>query len=412
MDNFMENPWFIRIIALLLTLLLFVSANDLGKSSGTTPNGMENSDTDTIIDVPVELIYDSENLVVSGAPKTVDVKIEGQRRFVEATKRQKNFSVYIDLSDVEIGKHRVDIKYKDISEKLKVNIDPVYAEISLQEKVTEEFRVEAEFNRSILAEGFEAEHPEVEPKTVNIIGSKEMIEKITYVKATIDASGLINDTIKRAANVTVLDRDLNKLDVIVEPPSVSVTIPVKNPRKNVPVKIKETGTPPEDIVIKTVSTNTPEVLIFGTTEVLRDLNEIELSVDVGDIHEDTEVEVPIKYPDGVNKITPSTVIVKITTGKKLEETIINDVPLGNKGLKSNLNLELLDAPDNTVSVKVTGEKEDLKKALESDIKVYLQLEGLTTGEHEVELKVEGPENVEYELSVKQVKVRLSEKENV
>ncbi|MCM3112748.1 CdaR family protein [Lederbergia lenta] len=412
MDNFMENPWFIRIVALLLTLLLFVSANDLGKSSGTTPNDMETNHTDTIVDVPVELIYDSENLVVTGAPKTVNVNIKGQRRFVEATKRQRDFSVYIDLSDVELGKHRVPIKYKDISDKLVTNIDPVYADISLQEKVTEEFRVEAEFNRSILAEGFEADPPEVEPKTVKITAAKDTIEKITYVKATIDASGLINDTIKRGANVTVLDRDLNKLDVIIEPPSVSVTIPVKNPRKNISLKIKETGTPPEDIVIKTVSTNTPEIMVFGRTEVLQDLNEIEISVDVSNIREDTEMEVPIKYPEGVNRITPDKIKVEITTAKKMEETTINDIPLKNKGLDPKFDVELLTPADGAVSLKVSGETEDVKKASNSNIQVFLQLEGLSAGEHEVDLMVEGPEGLEYELSTKKVKVILTEKENV
>ena len=114
----------------LLWHLLFcssVSVNDLGKKeAGTTPNGMEDNDAETIANVPVELIYDSENLVVSGAPQTVEVKIEGQRRFVEATKRQRDFTVYIDLSDVEIGKHRVPISYKDFSDKLKVTIEPGY----------------------------------------------------------------------------------------------------------------------------------------------------------------------------------------------------------------------------------------------------------------------------------------------
>lgn len=412
MDNFMENPWFIRIVALLLTLLLFVSANDLGKSSGTTPNGMETNHSDMIADVPVELIYDSENLVVTGAPKTVNVKIEGQRRFVEATKRQRDFSVYIDLSDVEIGKHRVPIKYKDISDKLVASIEPAYADISLQEKVTEEFRVEAEFNRSILAEGFEADPPEVDPKTVKVTAAKDTIEKITYVKATIDASGLINDTIKRGANVTVLDRDLNKLDVLVEPPSVSVTIPVKNPRKNISLKIKEVGTPPEDIIIKTVSTNTPEIMVFGRTEVLRDLNEIEIPIDVSNIHEDTEMEVPIKYPEGVNRIAPDKVKVEITTAKKSEETTINDIQLKNKGLDPKFDVELVTPANGTVSLIVSGEAEEVKKAVDSNIQVFMQLEGLSAGEHEVDLLVEGPEGLEYEVSMKKAKVILTEKENV
>ncbi|MCR2823759.1 CdaR family protein [Lederbergia panacisoli] len=414
MDKFMENPWFIRIISMLLAILLFVTANDYfgGKKSGTTPNDMENANTDTITNVPVEVYYDSENLVVSGIPQTVDVKIEGQRRFVEAAKRQRDFTVYVDLSDKEIGKHRVSILYKDISDKLKVTIEPSTVDISLQEKVTKEFGVEAEFNRSILAEGFEAERPEVEPKTVKITGAKDAIERISYVKATIDASGLISDTIKQYAKLTVLDRELNKLDVMVEPETVLVTIPVTNPRKNVPIKINTTGTPPDDINIKTVSTVTPEVMIFGRTEILQNVDELEVTVDVSDIHEDTEIEVPIKYPLGVNKITPDKIKVKILAEKKLEEKTIEDIKIENKGLSSDLKMELLSPASGKVSLKVTGEKGNVEKAVESEFHVFLNIDGLEAGDHEVDLVVDGLEDVQWELSTKKAKIRLIEKENV
>lgn len=408
----MENPWFVRIIALLLAIFLFVTANDIGgKNKSSTPNSMENSDVDTIVDVPVEVYYDAENLVVSGVPETVEVKLEGQRRFVEAAKRQRDFTIYVDLSDLEIGKHRVPILYKDISDKLKVTVDPSYTEVNLQEKVTEDFRVEAEFNRSILAEGFEAEQPQVEPKTVKITGAKDVIERIMYVKATIDASGLINDTIKREARVTVLDRDLNKLSVTVEPETVSLTIPITNPRKNVPIKINKEGKAPEGIDIKAVSTVTPEVMIFGTTDVLKEIDELEVSVDISDIYEDAEVEVPIEKPEGVNKITPENILVKVTADEQKYEKTLNDLPIEAKGLKSGLDFELVSPEKDSVNLKVLGEEEDVEKAKKGQFHVTMDLAGLSAGTHEIDLAVEAPKNVEWELSQKKVKVRIRDKEN-
>ncbi|MBO0994167.1 CdaR family protein [Bacillus sp. SD088] len=412
MDNFMENPWFVRIIALLLAVFLFVTANGIGgKNKNSTPNSMENSDVDTIVDVPVEVYYDSENLVVSGVPETVEVKLEGQRRFVEAAKRQRDFTIYVDLSDLEIGKHRVPILYSDISDKLKVTVDPSYTEVNLQEKITEDFRVEAEFNRSILAEGFEAEQPQVEPKTVKITGAKDVIERIMYVKATIDASGLINDTIKREARVTVLDRDLNKLSVTVEPETVSLTIPITNPRKNVPIKINKEGKAPEGIDIKAVSTVTPEVVIFGTTDVLKEIDELEVTVDISNIQEDTEIEVPIERPEGVNKITPETILVKVTADQQKHEKTLNDIPIEEKGLKSGMDFELVSPAKDSVNLKVFGEEEDVEKVKKGQFHVTMDLAGLSVGTHEVDLAVEAPKNVEWELSQKKVEVRIRDKEN-
>lgn len=412
MDNFMENPWFVRIIALLLAIFLFVTANDIGgKNKSSTPNSMENSDIDTIADVPVEVYYDSENLVVSGVPETVEVKLEGQRRFVEAAKRQRDFTIYVDLSDLEIGKHRVPILYKDISDKLKVAVEPSYTEVNLQEKVTDDFRVEAEFNRSILAEGFEAEQPEVEPKTVKVTGAKDVIERIMYVKATIDASGLINDTIKREARVTVLDRDLNKLSASVEPETVAVTIPITNPRKNVPIKINKEGEAPKGIDIKAVSTVTPEVMIFGTTEVLKEIDELEVSVDISNIHEDTEIEVPIEPPAGVNKITPENITVKVTADKQQHEKTLDGIPIEEKGLNAGMEFEFLSPATDSVALKVFGEEKDVKDVKKGQFHVIMDLAGLSSGTHDVELAVEAPENVKWELSQKTVKVRIRDKEN-
>lgn len=412
MDKFIDNPWFIRIIALVLTLLLFISVNDLGeKRANTNPNGMEDQDTDTMTNVPLEIIYDSENLVVTGAPNTVDVTIEGQRRFIEATKRQRDFTVYIDLSNEEIGRHRVPVLYEDISDKLKVTIEPSVIEISLQEKVTEEFKVEAEFNRSILAEGFEAERPEVEPKTVTVTGAKDVVEKITYVKAIIDVSGLIDDTIKRQAPISVLDRELNKLNVMVEPSTVSVTIPVTNPRKNVPIRINKTGTPPEDIEIKTISTATPEVMVFGRTEVLEQIDELEISVDVTDIHEDTELEVPIQYPTGVNRITPDRIVVNITAEEKKYEKTFEDVLIEVDHLRNDLHAEILNPAEGAVSVTVIGDREDIENVTEDDVRVFYDVRNRSVGEYDLDLNVQVPENIEGELSVNKVKIRLTEKDD-
>lgn len=412
MDKFMDNPWFVRIIAMSLALLLFFSVNDMGKNNNQSrPNGMESNEVETIADVPVEVYYDSENLVVTGIPKTVDVNIEGQRRFVEAAKRQRDFTVFVDLSNVSIGDHRVPVLYKDFSDKLKVKIEPSYAEVSIQEKVTEEFSVEAEFNNNTLAEGFEADFPTVEPKTVQITGGKETIEKISYVKASIDVRGLITNTIKRDAKVTVLDRDLNKLEVFVDPEFVMVTVPVNNPRKTIPLKIKQVGSPPNNMIIKRIETDINEVMVFGRTDILEELKDLELEVDVSKIDKTAEIELPLKLPEGVNKITPESVKVKIITEKKNEETSL-DIPIESKGLADGLDMEILSPAEGAVSIMLEGDKAELEKAAEKDFEVFMNMEGLKAGDHDVELQVKGPKNIKWKLSTDKAKVRLKEKENV
>ena len=66
------------------------------------------NEVDIITQVPLEVYYDTENLIVTGLPKTVDVTIEGPRQIVLKAKLTKDFKVFVDLNALLIGEHRVD----------------------------------------------------------------------------------------------------------------------------------------------------------------------------------------------------------------------------------------------------------------------------------------------------------------
>ena len=67
MDKLMDNPWFIKILALLLAVLLYSSVPHTGKKL-TDVNVPGEQSTETINNIPVKVYYDTENLVVSGIP--------------------------------------------------------------------------------------------------------------------------------------------------------------------------------------------------------------------------------------------------------------------------------------------------------------------------------------------------------
>ena len=97
---------------------------------------------DIIRDVPVEVYYDNENLVVTGVPETVNMTIEGPINIVQTTKLLKDFTLFVDLRDLTMGKHHVEIQHENISEKLQVRIDPATIDVVIEEKITETFRVD------------------------------------------------------------------------------------------------------------------------------------------------------------------------------------------------------------------------------------------------------------------------------
>jgi YbbR domain-containing protein len=406
MDKFMESPWFIRIIALLLALLLFTSVHDnqsLIKDIG------QKKDTATIKDMPVVLYYDEANTVVTGAPKSVNVSVSGPKNIVELTRNTKNFSVYIDLSNAAIGKQRVKVKTKDLSDKLKVKISPAVVDVTVQEKVTVEKPVEAEFNSDFLAEGFEAGQPVINPKIVKITGAKDVIDKISYVRATMNLNKKIDSDLMRDAKVQVLDRNLNKLDVTVYPNTVEVTVPVKNPSKEVPVTINPTGKEQKGIVIDSISTDPKNVMVFGRNDILKLIDSITVNVDISKIDKDTELDVPLLNPKGVNKIDPETVKVKVKVGDQIDHKTFSNIKVSSKGLNDQYEMQFLSPANGLVDLSASGSSKTLKDLNDHKFDVFMNLAGLSPGDHEVNIEVSGPKDISWELSSMKAKVRLTEK---
>ncbi|MGE7186579.1 CdaR family protein [Peribacillus sp. NPDC006672] len=445
MDKFTNSAWFMRIVAFALAALLFISINfemESDKKSLGLSTAPEIS-TETIENVPVEVYYDRENLVVSGVPETVDVTLKGAKSLLINAKNQRNFKVYVDLSDPEIsmGNRTVTFKISDLNEKLVATIDPEYAEVNVQERVTQEFKVEAEYNNSLLEEGYTAGQPTVSPKTVKITGAKDAIEQISYVKANLEISKGLNETVNGKATVKALDRDLNKLDVTIEPASVAVSLKVSIPSKTVPIAPKQTGKAKDGIKIKSISVDPNEVTLFGSETSLEKISEVNLPVNISKIDGDTELELDLTKPENVQKMSLGKAKVKIRTEKvdadeanadpveeeekpetekKQEEKVVDkeepaaiesktfsNIKIVPVGIQDDQEAEL---ETDVASITLLGEADDLKKITKEDINLTVDVSNLDEGTHDVELVVNAPAGVTWELDSKMASVTITQKD--
>ncbi|WP_339201224.1 CdaR family protein [Peribacillus sp. FSL P2-0133] len=449
MDKFTNSAWFMRIVAFALAALLFISINfemESDKKSLGLSTAPEIS-TETIENVPVEVYYDRENLVVSGVPEAVDVTLKGAKSLLINAKNQRDFKVYVDLSDpaISMGDRTVTFKISDLNEKLVATIDPEYAEVNVQERVTKEFPVEAEYNSSLLEEGYTAGQPTVSPKTVKITGAKDAIEQISYVKANLEISKGLNETVNSKATVKALDRDLNKLDVTIEPSTVSVSLEVSIPSKTVSIAPKQTGKTKDGIRITSISVDPKEVTLFGSETSLEKIDEVVLPVNISKIDGDTELELDLDKPESVQKMSLGKAKVKIRTEKvdvdeenaepvveeeepeteqKQEEQVVeeeaeedepaaiesktfNNIQIVPVGIQDDQNAEL---ESDVTSITLLGEADDLKKITKDDINLTVDVSNLDEGTHDVDLAVTVPEGVEWELDSKTVSVTISQKD--
>ncbi|MFJ7679922.1 YbbR-like domain-containing protein [Peribacillus sp. NPDC097198] len=437
MDKFTNSAWFMRIVAFALAALLFISVNfemESDKKSLGLSTAPENG-TETIENVPVEVYYDRENLVVSGVPETVDVTLKGAKSLLINAKSQRDFKVYVDLSDPEIsmGDRTVTFKISDLNEKLVATIDPEYAEVNVQERMTKEFKVDAEYNSSLLEEGYTAGQPTVSPETVKITGAKDVIEKISYVKANLEIRKGLNESVNGQATVKALDRDLNKLDVAIEPASVAVSLKVSIPSKKVSIVPEQTGKAKAGVRIKSISVDPTEVTLYGQEASLDKINALNLPVNISKVDGDTEMELNLSKPESVQKMSLSKATVKIRTEKvdvedkdteeEAEEVVVEEEKPVDKvepettESKTFTNLKIIpvgkqddqevELDTDVMSITLNGKAEDLKKISKDDISLTVDVSNLDEGKHDVELAVKVPAGVSWELDSKRVAVSVS-----
>lgn len=309
MDKMMDNPWFLRITALLLALLMFftVKAEEENNNSAAS-----NTMTEVIEDVPLEVYYDDTSLMVSGVPATVDVQITGPTREVQTTQQIKDFTVFVDLRNLQLGEHRIRVQTENISQELGVRIDPTFLDVQIEERVTQEFKIDAELNERLIAEGYVLKSISADPDTVTVSGPKSVIDSISFVKATVTEEQGLDSSVTREARVRVLANDLTKLDnVTIEPEVVEVEAVIEEYSKEVPISLSQTGTAREGISVDEIETEVDTVRISGPRNVVDAIEEYEVEVNISGVTlTDTAIEVDLAAPEGTSSVDPGSIVVE------------------------------------------------------------------------------------------------------
>ncbi|MGD6857157.1 YbbR-like domain-containing protein [Bacillus infantis] len=435
-DKLVDNRWFMKAVALVLALLLFDAVYDGSDKSGEV-NVPGDQDTELIEDVPVKSYYDTDNLVVTGVPDTVDVRVSGPKSHVQIAKTQRDFEVYVNLSDAEVGEKQVRILVRDISDRLDVTVEPLYATVSIQEKVTKEFKVEPEFNQSLLGDGFTSGAPSVKPETVKITGAKDVVDRISYVKAALDVKGPIEESVTGAASIRVLDRDMNKLNVAVDPETVEVTVSVKSLAKTVPIDIVRKGSLPSGVTLNSIDLDTAEARITGSEEALGQTERVRVEIDLGKITKDGVQTLPVIIPDGITSVDPKTVEASVdvtaesqedqedagseaeedeaeTATPPAEETekdetkTFSNLPIDLTGSSEGYTAAFADGSGRT-NLSVQGPVSVVNGLGSADFNIFVDASGLSEGEHNVPVKVTGPDNVSWKLSRETIKISITQK---
>jgi YbbR domain-containing protein len=411
MDKLIDNHWVLKGIALLLALMLYMSIN-LDKQPQTNLNPMSfpgGTTTETLTNVDVSADYDDTKYIVSGIPQKATLTLEGQNSEIKSTKLKQQYEVYVNLRGYSVGEYDVPLQYRGISNELKVKVHPSHAKIIIQEKVIKHFPVEVKYkNKEEMKEGYTAEAPSTSPGTVKIVGAKELIEQIAFVRAYVDLKGL-NETVTKQVKVYAYDKYGNKLPLEPEPSAVNVTISVISPKKTVPIEITKRGSLQEGVSITSLQVEPSQATVYGPKDVLDKLDSLKgVEVDLSKINDDTTLELPLSIPEGATKVTPEKVKVSIQVEKQ-ERKSLGAVALKIIGLSDSLSLNFIDPKSGSVTVDAVGTPSVIDNLNASQIQAFLNVSNLAAGQHDVAVEVSGPKDVTLEVKQQNAKIELVSK---
>ena len=399
-----------RVIALFLALMLYASVNiETGTQANkpSTPLSSSSLDTAVVTDIPVVTYFDEEDLVVTGVPETVNVTLEGPTGSLIKARQQKDFEVYAELTNLSIGSHRVNLKIKNLSSDLKASISPSVITVSIEEKISKDFPVEVEYiNEDKLEEGYTPDQPIVSPNSVRITASKEIIDRISKVQATINLEAA-KETINKESRITIYDSDGNILPVEVEPSVVDVTVPIKSPSKALPFKVVREGELKKGLSILSMETEPKEITVYGPLDVLDSYEFIDgVTVDLSEIEKDTVLEVDVPIPEGIEKVSPETIKIDVDVDEQEEKSFSNK-KIEEVGMAEGKVFDFLDPDIGEIDVKIYGAPSVINEITSDDIELYINLSNLSDGEHEVQVQVNSPQNITWSLEQEKIKVRIS-----
>lgn len=363
---------------------------------------------------PVTAVYNEELYVVEGLPETVDITLIGQRRHIFLAKQSPSKGVSVDLTGLKPGNHKVKLKYTQRLKSLDYNLDPSQVTVTIYEKVSENRPLTYDvLHQNKLDSKLYISKVELDRSEVIIKGAQYKLDKIASIKALLDVNAIPNP---KAGDITVkdiplvaYDGDGKIVDVEIVPKTVSATVTITSPSKEIPVKVVPKGSLSFGKSIKSMNTNISKVTVYGEAEAVEKIEQLEVEIDVKGLEEDKEYNVTLKKPKGITDISSKTINVKVSVDNSSSKEF-NNISIQSQNLDSSLKVQALTENDRQVTVVVKGSEEALKSIQESDIIAFIDLKNYGEGEHEVEVKVTGTDlKLTYASKTKKVKVRITKK---
>ena len=391
LDYILNRPNFMIYVSLILAVFVFL----LIDSRVIT---LVESEAEVITNVPVTVNYNEEAYVVEGIPKTVDIVLIGRKSDIYLAKQLGTNNVILDLSDYEArnSSYRVYLSYTKSIDSIDYKLDPSYVTVTIKDKISVTKTIDYDLiNEQYLSEELSVESVSLNRSEVVVKGSEDAISEIASVKALIDLSddALTDVGSFEIDNIRLVAYDsrgevLDNIEIV--PNTLSATITLDTYSKSVPISVRTTGHLVTGKAIASIlinNSNNYTVTIYGDEEQISNIDDVPVTINVdGEGANSTRnYNVTISRPTGVRALSDNNASITVTFGDEVQKEVqVSNVSSRNLGSGYTANIR----GTSSIPVIVKGVQSVIDEVDEDSIRAYIDLEGYTPGEYDVEVKIE------------------------
>lgn len=375
-----------------------------------------NSEAEILTDQPVTVIYNEESYVVEGVPEKVDITLIGSKSALYLANRSSNNSVTLDLTDLGVGTHKAKLKYNSASSAIKYKLDPSTVTVKISAKLSEERTLSYDLlNENSLDKRLSISKVDLNTSSVVVKSSKEILDKVSVVKALVDIKNLgVTDAGEyqiEGVKLVAYDSSGEKLsNVEIVPSSVVATITLNSYSAVKPVKVVTTGKMQSGYAIDSITSSVTSVTVYGSQSVVDALDFVEAQVNVSNLSSNISNKAyDLIVPTGIRTMSSTTTQVSIKVGSESQRTI-EKVPIKIENLSSELNALAVNQENQLIDVYVKGTESVIQSINAEDIRVYVDLSGLGQGTHKVTVQVSSSDTrVTLTPKTTEVEIKLNKK---
>ena len=410
LEKYLTTKKALLVISLIIAFLAFYT---LDKNSSI----MLNNYAERINNEPVTAVYNEEAYVVEGIPKTADVVLIGSKSNIFLAKQYPTKGISVDLRELSVGTHRVQLKYSQSFSFVDYKIDPSYVTVVIYNKISGKREVNYEIlHRESLDSKLDITDVTLSKTEVTIKGNEDTLNKVGYIKALIDLNNLVNPqagkTTLKNNNLVAYDDNGNVVDVEIIPHTIDAELTLTSSSKTVPIKVipQNDGKLALGYAISSLTPSSSSIEIFGSEDNLAKVEYVPVYVDINGVSENKTYTVNITKPNGVRDVSIKTITVNLVVTKESQKEV-KDIRIVHQNLDPKLTVITTSESDVKTTVLVKGSEDALKNLDETKVTASIDLSIYKSpGEYEVEVKASGEDvKLSYEPKTTKVKVIIRNK---